>query len=175
MGQNEGLQRAYATVAKSEEYQTLSQSQRRVIEHALRDFHLAGVDLDAAAKKQFKDIQQKLAKLQSQFEENVLDSTHAWKKHITDRQLLSGLPATALALAAQNAERDGLDGWVLTLEFPSYMPVMQYADNAGLRKEMYVAYVTRASDGGSLPTCSGLTVTRIIRWPGKWRKLPMKS
>lgn len=148
MGQNEDLYRAYAAVAKSDEYKTLSQAQRRIIEHALRDFRLAGIELGAESKKQFKEIQQKLARLQAQFEENVLDATHAWKKHVTDRQLLAGLPETALALAVQNAHSEGLDGWVFTLEFPSYMPVMQYADNAELRKEMYVAYVTRASAAG---------------------------
>src|SRR3972149_8284913 len=148
MGQNEDLYRAYVAVAKSDEYKTLSQAQRRIIDHALRDFRLAGIELEAGAKKQCKEIQQKLARLQAQFEENVLDATHAWKKHITDRQLLAGLPETALALAAQNAHREGLDGWVFTLEYPAYMPVMQYADNAALRKEMYVAYVTRASGAG---------------------------
>jgi len=148
MGQNEDLYRAYAAVAKSEDYKTLSQAQRRIIDHALRDFRLSGIELDEGSKKQFKEIQQKLARLQTKFEENVLDATHAWKKHITDRQLLTGLPETALALAAQNAQREGLDGWIFTLEFPSYMPVMQYAGNAGLREEMYVAYVTRASDAG---------------------------
>ena len=148
LGQNEDLYRAYDYVAKSDEYKTLSQAQRRIIEHALRDFRLAGIGLDAGSKKQFKEIQQRLTQIQTKFEENVLDATHAWKKHVTDRQLLAGLPETALALAAQNAHRDGLDGWVFTLEFPSYMPVMQYADNAELRKEMYVAYVTRASGAG---------------------------
>ena len=148
MGQNQDLYRAYAAVAKSDEYKTLSQAQRRIIDHALRDFRLSGIELDQESKNQFKEIQQKLARLQTKFEENVLDATHAWKKHITDRQLLTGLPETALALAAQNAQREGLDGWVFTLEFPSYMPVMQYAGNAELRKEMYVAYVTRASGEG---------------------------
>jgi len=148
LGQNEELYRAYATVARGGEYKTLSQAQRQIIDHALRDFRLSGIELDAPSKKQFKEIQQKLARLQTKFEENVLDATHAWKKHVTDKQLLAGLPESALALAAQNAQRDGLDGWVFTLEFPSYMPVMQYADNADLRKEMYIAYVTRASTAG---------------------------
>ncbi|MGH8120762.1 MAG: M3 family metallopeptidase [Gammaproteobacteria bacterium] len=148
LGQNEDLYRAYAAVAVSKEYKTLSRAQRQIIDHALRDFRLSGIDLDAPSKQQFKEIQQKLARLQTKFEENVLDATHAWKKHVTDRQLLAGLPESALALAEQNARRDGLDGWVFTLEFPSYMPVMQYADNTELRREMYGAYVTRASAEG---------------------------
>ena len=148
LGQNEDLYQAYASVAGGDEYKTLSQAQRQIITHALRDFRLSGIELDKESKKRFKEMQQKLAQLQTKFEENVLDATHAWKKHITDRQLLAGLPETALALAAQNAQRDGLAGWVFTLDFPSYMPVMQYADSVELRREMYTAYVTRASGEG---------------------------
>lgn len=148
LGQHEGLYRAYAAVAAGPEYPALSQAQRRIIEHALRDFRLSGIDLDAPSKQRFRAIQQKLSRLQTKFEENVLDATHAWNQHITERSLLAGMPASALALARQNAEREGKDGWVFTLEFPSYMPVMRYADNADLRREMYFAYVTRASAQG---------------------------
>ena len=79
-------------------------------------------------------------------EENLLDATHAWKKLITDEQMLSGLPESAIELATQTAKNENKEGWLFTLDFPSYMPVMQYADNAELRKEFYKAYVTRASD-----------------------------
>jgi oligopeptidase A len=94
---------------------------------------------------------QSLSQLQSKFQENVLDATQAWKKHVDDEQALAGLPASALALARQSAEREGLEGWLLTLEFPSYLPVMNYADSRALRQEMYQAYATRASDQGPRP------------------------
>ena len=148
MGQNVGLFKAFENLANSEEYNSLSNAQKKIIENSLRDFRLSGIDLDAESKEKYKAIQQKLSRLQTKFEENLLDATHAWKKPITDKKELSGLPDTALALAEQAAKNENQQGWLFTLEFPSYMPVMQYADNSELRKEMYHAYVTRASDLG---------------------------
>jgi oligopeptidase A len=89
-----------------------------------------------------------LTRAETRFEENVLDATQAWSRHVTDKNLLAGLPESAVALAAQAAGNKGLTGWLFTLDFPSYYPVMQYADDRGLREEMYKAYVTRASDQG---------------------------
>jgi len=146
MGQNEGLHKAYEQVANSEDYRRLSQAQQKIIDYALREFRLSGIALDKTSRQQFKEIQQKLSRLQTRFEENLLDATHAWKKHIIDRSLLSGLPDSVVALAAQTAKREAVEGWMFTLEFPSYTPVMKYADNTELRKEVYTAYVTRASE-----------------------------
>ena len=146
MGQNEDLYKAYDQIANSKEYKQLSSAQQKIIDHALRDFRLSGIALDKSSRQKFKEIQKKLSQLQTRFEENLLDATHAWKKHITDRTELKGLPDSAVALAAQTAKREGVDGWMLTLEFPSYNPVLKYADNAELRKEVYTAYVTRASE-----------------------------
>ncbi len=148
MGQNEDLYDAYKSVADSEELKTLSVAQQKIIENALRDFRLSGIELDKKSRKKFKALQMQLSRLQTRFEENLLDATHAWKKHVTNVSHLDGLPESALALADQMAKREGLDGWVLTLDFPSYMPVMQYATDRELRKELYTAYVTRASDNG---------------------------
>ena len=148
MGQNLDLFHAYEYIAAQDSFKSLSTAQQKIIENALRDFHLSGIDLDKEARDRYKTIQQKLSKLQTKFEENLLDATHAWKKLITDKNQLSGLPESALALAEQTAKNEGKKGWLFTLEFPSYMPVMQYADNPDLRKEMYRAYVTRASDQG---------------------------
>ena len=146
LGQNEQLFEAYLQIFNSDEFKELTGAQKKIIENALRDFRLSGIDLNKAGKKTFRDIQQQLSRLQTRFEENVLDATHAWKKHISNPDELSGLPQSANSLARQIARREGLDGWLLTLEFPSYMPAMKYADNADLRKELYTAYVTRASD-----------------------------
>lgn len=149
MGQNEDLFRAYESIANSKEFESLSAAQQKIIKNALRDFRLSGIDLDDEAKERYKLIQQKLPKLQTKFQENLLDATHDWKKHITDKAQLAGLPESALALAEQTAKNDDKEGWLFTLDFPSYMPIMQYADNAELRKEFYRAYVTRASDEGT--------------------------
>jgi oligopeptidase A len=148
MGQNEDLYRAYQRVDGDASFETLEQSQKQIVKYALRDFRLAGVDLGSDDKERFKDISKRLSELGSRFDENVLDATQAWKKHVVDVEKLSGLPESALALAAQTAEREGLDGWLLTLEFPSYHPVITYADDQALRREIYSAYSTRASDQG---------------------------
>ncbi len=149
MGQNVRLYEAYKSIADSAEYATLDVAQRKVIDNELRDFHLSGIDLNPQDQQRYKAIQQELAGLTAKFEENVLDATHGWTKHILDESELAGLPSTAIALARQCAEQAGLEGWVFNLEFPSYMPVMKYADSRALRREMYEAYVTRASDHGS--------------------------
>lgn len=146
MGQNEQLCEAYKAVADGEEH--LDSAQRKLLENALLDFHLSGVDLPPAEKDRFKQISQELSRLTSKFEENLLDATNAWHKLISDADDLSGLPQSALDLARQTAEQRGEAGWMLTLEFPSYLPVMTYADDRKLRYEVYQAFATRASDQG---------------------------
>jgi oligopeptidase A len=148
LGQHEGLFWAYKQLRESEEFTNLHHAQRRTIDNELRDFHLSGIGLAEDERERYKTIRQKLSKEETKFEENLLDATQNWKKSIHDLSELGGLPESALALAAQNAEREKQDGWLLTLEFPSYLPVMQYADNRALRQEVYEAFVTRASDQG---------------------------
>ncbi len=145
MGQNVGLYHSYRRVAQTK---GLDAAQGKVLENALRDFRLGGVDLAPDAKTRFKDISKRLSELQAKFSENVLDATQGWKKHVTDADRLGGLPESVLALAADTAERENLDGWMLTLEFPSYHPVLTYADDEDLRRELYEANSTRASDQG---------------------------
>jgi len=148
LGQNEELFKAYQYIANSESYQQFDTAQRKVIDNELRDFHLSGIDLSEQDKQRYREIMQKLSALTSKFGENVLDATQAWSKLIETEDQLAGLPDTAIALAKQQAENDNKQGWLLNLEFPSYFPVITYADNRELRREMYEAYVTRASDAG---------------------------
>ncbi|MEC9412370.1 MAG: oligopeptidase A [Pseudomonadota bacterium] len=149
LGQNEDLYRAYKQLAESEAYQSLDTAQKKVIDNAVRDFRLSGVELNQADRDEYKNITQKLTELSAKFEENLMDATHGWKKHVTDKELLSGLPESTIAMAEQFAKRDNVDGWVFTLDFPSYMPVMSYADNREFREEMYTAFATKASDQGA--------------------------
>jgi len=153
LGQHKALYLAVKSVAESPEFEHLDQAQKKSIENRLRDFKLTGIELDADAQQRFKRIQQRLSELQAKFQENLLDATNSWKKHIIDEALLSGLPDTARALARQTAERESLEGWLLTLDFPSYFPVITYADTRSLREELYTAYVTRASDSGPNAAC----------------------
>ncbi|HXH04162.1 MAG TPA: oligopeptidase A [Candidatus Competibacteraceae bacterium] len=150
LGQNERLYQAYRSIAEGPEYARLDAAQRKVIDDALRDFRLSGVSLPPEQKARFKQIMQRLSQLGAKFSENLLDATQGWKKHIgpAEEGRLAGLPDSARALARQSAEREGLTGWLLTLEFPSYLPVLNYADDRALREELYQAYVTRASDQG---------------------------
>jgi oligopeptidase A len=145
VGQNRALFEGYRAVAAEEH---LDGAQRKLLENALRDFHLSGVDLPEGKKTRFKEISQELSQLTSRYEENLLDATNAWSKVVTDEQALAGLPESAKALARQAAEQRGETGLVLTLDFPSYLPVMTYADDRELRREVYEAYSTRASDQG---------------------------
>jgi len=148
LGQNIDLCNAYKALQASDEFDALSQQQKTTIEHALRDFHLAGVDLPEDKKARYSEISQRLSELTSKFSENVLDATQSWSKHITDKAELAGLPDSAVSLLAQQAQQRDLEGYVVTLNFPSYLPIMTYADNRSLREEVYTAFVTRASDQG---------------------------
>ena len=145
LSQNEALYKAYQQLADSPEYKNLSQSQKQAVDNALRDFRLGGVALSAEDKKRYADIQQRLSELSTQFSNHVLDSTQAWFKHFENANELAGLPESALAQAAQAAQKKSLAGYVITLDFPSYYAVIMYADNRTLREEIYTAYVTRAS------------------------------
>ena len=148
MGQHEGLYKAFKQIADGREYQKLDTAQKKIIDNAMRDFRLSGIDLPKQKQARYKAIMQELSALNSKFGENILDATNAWKIQIMDESRLSGLPESALGMAKQIAEREGIEGWVFNLEFPSYLPVMTYADDRELRREAYTAFVTRASDQG---------------------------
>ena len=152
VGQNEALFQAYRAIkTETAQFTRLSQAQQTIIDHALRDFHLSGVDLPTDKKARYKAIAQQLSQLTTKYEENLLDATHAWQKHITNEALLNGLPESARAMAQQTAAQKQLDGWLFTLDFPSYYAVMTYVDDRASRQEMYTAYVTRASEQGPNP------------------------
>lgn len=148
VGQHQGLFDAYTALAQSDEYAQLSKAQQKVIDNALRDFKLSGIALNASDKKRYGEISSRLSELAAKFGNNVMDATLAWQKHITDEQQLAGLPESAKALAAQTAQSKELEGWLFTLDIPSYLPIMTHADNRELRQEAYTAFVARASDQG---------------------------
>lgn len=148
VGQHQGLYQAYKTLKNSDEFQGLSKAQQQVIDHALRDFELSGIGLDDDKKARYGEIVKRLSELSSSFSNQVLDATHAWQKLITDESELKGLPESALAAARAMAEEKGEQGYLFTLDFPSYLPVMMYSENRELRQECYTAFVTRASDQG---------------------------
>ncbi len=148
LGQNRKLYEAYKKLAESTEYARLDEARRKVIDNALRDFRLSGVALEGDAKRRYGELRQLLAELSTKFSNNVLDATQGWFKHITDEKRVRGIPATALQVYRQAAQALSLEGFVITLDAPAYLPAMQYADDRELRCELYTAYSTRASDQG---------------------------
>jgi oligopeptidase A len=147
-GQHEGLYKAYRDLKEGDNFATLTLEQKKAVDNALRDFELSGIGLSAEKQKRYGEITSRLSELGSTYSNNVLDATMGWSKLITDVEALSGLPESALAASKALAEAKEQQGWLLTLDAPSYLPVMTYADNAELREEMYRAYATRASDQG---------------------------
>lgn len=162
LGQNKPLYEAYQSLAQAPEFSDLSSEKQRAIKNNLRDFHLSGVDLAEDKKTQFRELEKKLAELTTRFEENILDATHAWKKHITNIEDLAGLPAHVIAYAKDQAQQNKQDGWILTLEMPCYLAVVSYANNRALRQELYTAFVTRASDLGDTKVDNTAVMQEIL-------------
>ena len=148
--QHEPLYQAYQQLADSEAFESLSEPRKAVVKQALRDFRLAGVALPDDKKQRYGDIQQRLSALSNQFSNNVLDSTQAWYRQFDSAESLAGLPESALALAQQAAQQRDLTGYAVTLDMPSYLAVMTYADDRTLREAMYRAFSTRASGESDL-------------------------
>ena len=148
LGQDERTYRVYKEIAAASEFDQLHQAQKKIIENGLRDFRLSGAELGDKEKQRFKEIQQQLARLSSRFQENVLDATQAWGLVLTDENDVAGLPETARSLAQQAAADDDKVGYKFTLDAPSYIAFMTYAEKRNLRCQMYEAFVTRASDQG---------------------------
>ncbi|MGH8324334.1 MAG: M3 family metallopeptidase, partial [Steroidobacteraceae bacterium] len=147
LAQSESLYRAYRTIAE-EEGAALAPVQRQVIEHALRDFRLAGVGLPAQRKERFKAVMLELTQLQAKFEENVLDATNGWTYHVAQLEELHGLNEILMEQARRRAHDKRVEGWVLTLDQPTYIAVVTDAESATLRRAFYEAWTTRASDKG---------------------------
>lgn len=145
MGQHKALFAAYRSIAESEAYKEFNTSQQQMITNALRDFRLSGIDLEEANRQRFGEIKKRLSELTSKYSENVLDATQAWEKHISNSAELAGLPQSALDSAQQLAQQKDKPGFIINLEFPSYLPVMTYCENRKLREELHKVFVTRAS------------------------------
>jgi len=147
LGQNSALQAGYAYVLQHEGSR-LEPAQVKLLENALRDFRLAGVDLPPERKVRYREVMQRLAQLATKFSENVLDAGRAYTRSVTDGSELAGLPSNAVDRAAADAKEANQAGWLFKLDQPTYMTVMTSAENAQLRHDIYEAWVTRASDLG---------------------------
>lgn len=148
IGQYKPLCEVYKKLKRSDSFSLLTDAQKKSIDNTLRDFRLSGIDLPEEKQKRYAEICAELSQLQSSFANNVLDATKGFILHITDSKDIPGLPQTLLVQAAAEAKNRKLEGWVFTLDLPSYLPFMTYVENRKLREQMYCAYVTRASDQG---------------------------
>lgn len=148
LGQNLALFEKYKALAASPEFAQLTPAQQTIIQHELRDFRLSGAELPEADKPRFTEIQLRLAELSSTFSQNVLDATDDFALYIDDVNELAGVPEDSVAMFAAAAQADGKTGYKITLQFPFYFPIAQYADNRALREQLYRAYSTRASEFG---------------------------
>lgn len=148
LGQNLALYARFKALRAAPAFAGYNAARKTIVENNLRDFKLSGAELPEAQKARFTALQSRLAELAARFEQNVLDATDAFSLHVEDASELAGLPDDVVAMLAAAARQEGKTGYRLTLQFPCYLPVMQYADNRALRRTLYDAYVKRASEFG---------------------------
>jgi oligopeptidase A len=148
ISQHQGLFEKFKRLRTSTEFSRLTSAQRRIIENELRDFRLGGAELASDEKARFVAIRERLSQLSSRFSDNLLDATNAFSHYVTEPAEVAGIPDDVLQAAREAAKADGREGWKFTLHAPSYLPVLQYAENRALRELMYRGYVTRASEFG---------------------------
>ncbi len=163
LAQHEGLFRRYRQLRSSGAFAVLTPARARVVENRLRDFRLGGAELAEDAKARYKAIAERLAELSSKFSDNVLDATNGFALYATEPSEVAGIPEDALTAAAAAAKADGRAGWKFTLQMPSYLPVIQYADHRPLRERLYRAYTTRASEFGNPAFDNSPIVDEIVR------------
>lgn len=148
VGLHEGLYKQYQRLAAAPDFASWTPVRRRIVEMALRDFRLSGVELQGADRERYAQISDREAQASQKFSENVLDSIDAWSLIVEDESRLAGIPADVIAAARAAAQEDGKTGWKLTLKMPCYLPVMQYAKDRSLREALYRGYGTVASEQG---------------------------
>ena len=163
LAQDLGLYERFKALRASREFEGLNAARRKIVENSLRDYRLGGAELPPDHKARFAGIQDELASLETRFSENILDATNAFSELITDRAELAGLPPDVLRAAGETARKDGQAGWKFTLHGPSYGPLMQYAENRGLRERFYRAHVTRASEFGKTEFDNTSIIERELR------------
>ena len=150
LGQNEILFGKYKQLQARADFASLSPARRRIVDNAVRDFRLGGAELPEDKKERFGAIQEEHAAVGTRFSENVLDATNDYKLLVENESDLAGLPDDVKAAARAAAEKAGKQGYEFSLHFPSYYPILQFADNRALRETIYRANATKASDQGEV-------------------------
>lgn len=169
LGQSERLYSGYKKLLKKK--LNLTSSQKKLIQNEITSFQLSGVSLPEKQKIKFKEIQNKISKLSSSFDENILDSINNFELVVSDKNSLMGIPDYAIKSAQEKAKAKKIKGWLFTIDFPSYLPVLQYADNRDLRKDMYYAYNTKASSHMSKKLDNTSNINEILKLKYQLSKL----
>jgi oligopeptidase A len=151
LGQNLALYAKYKALRDASDFDRLSPARQRIIDNAMRDFRLGGAELSDQQKPRFAAIQEEQAALATRFSENVLDATNAYELLVEEAARLDGLPDDVRAAAGAAARKAGKSGFLFTLQFPSYFPLLQYAHDRTLRETIYRASTTKASELGANP------------------------
>jgi oligopeptidase A len=171
LAQDERLYAKYRAIKNGTDFTKLNNAQQKIIDNEVRDFKLGGAELPADKKTRFKAINEELSKLAAKFEENVLDTTNEYALYEEDETKLTGIPTDVLQAAKVAAETDKKTGFKFTLHFPSYLPVLQYANNRKLRETLYRAYATRASEFGKPEFDNTPIITQILKLRDEAAKL----
>jgi oligopeptidase A len=148
LSQNRDLFAGFKRIQASGELDKLDFAKQKTVSNAIRDFRLGGVELEGVPRQRFAEIATELAALSNRFEQNLLDATDGWHLDLTEEVDLEGLPESSRALARQAAKLAGIEGWRFTLQAPAFTPFMMFSCRRQLRRKMYHAYTTRASDCG---------------------------
>src|SRR5690606_29237940 len=162
LGLHKGLYAQYKRLRAHPEYANWPAARQRIVELALRDFRLSGVELEGEAREEYARLSEQQAQASQRFSENVLDSMDKWTLHVQDGDRLEGLPDDVRAAAAARAREAGLEGWVLNLKMPCYLPVMQYARDRALRETLYRAYGTLASEHGEAALDNSALIEQLL-------------
>ena len=168
LGQNQHLFAKYRALKAGSSFAQLTPARKKLVDNALRDFRLGGAELPAGLKPRYAAIQDELASLSAKFSENLLDATNGYSIMIEEQKRLAGLPADDIEAAREAAKKvetrtEGKPGWKFNLQMPSYMPVMQYAEDRALRETMYRASATRASEFGKPEWDNTPLIARLLK------------
>jgi len=171
ISQNEKIYEQFKSLKDSSVYIYFNDAKKKVVDDELLGFELGGVSLQTNEKEEFKKIKEELSSLTSKFEENLLDATNNFQLHITDPKKIIGLPEDIIDMTRNNAQQKKVDGWIFTLDFPCYVPTLQYADDRELRKEMYHAYATKASELSDPLLDNSQNINNILTLKSKLAKM----
>ncbi|MGH6609708.1 MAG: M3 family metallopeptidase [Burkholderiaceae bacterium] len=163
LSQNEALYAQFRALKSAPDFDSWPDERRKVVDNELRDFRLGGAELSSDKKQRFKDVRERQAQVSTRFAENVLDATNAFALYIDDAAKLAGVPQDALQMLAETAQAEGKPGYKITLQYPSYSAIVDYADDRVLRQQLYRAYFTRASEFGKPEWNSGPLIVELLK------------